>query len=448
MPLRQGKSQKTISKNIETELNAHPDMDPKQAAAIAYSTARHSKDTDSAKEYDINDFYEIKNNPISKVGVFEYSGAQIGLPGLQEDKIYKVYRSEKELNNPETIESFKLIPFTDEHEMLGSADEGLTPAEHKGVHGVTGESVEFNHPYLTSNIKVFSSKLKNLIDAGKKELSIGYRCIYEPQNGEYDGNQYDFLQTNIRGNHLALVDEGRSGHDVAVLDHFTFTLDSKDLKMAEKDGDYEKEKGDMSKPKDKAKDEGEMSIKECREMLKKVAEHLDRMAESKDEFEDDLEAGEINEESNTTVDEGNPDAFVKRENGIDEAEEEGKKETEKKAEEEGDAKDEDMNKEEKTGRKEGAMDSKTMKKIMSQISARDQLAKRLSAHIGTFDHASKTVQEVAQYGVKKLGLSCAKGAEQYVLSGYLAGAKANVVATAQDHKVASGCIDAYLKGAK
>jgi len=441
MPLVSGQKAKTESgfkSNIEKEIAAGKPQ--KQAVAIAYAKKRgDSQDSESAKEYDINDFYEIKNNPISKVGVFEYSGAQIGLPGLKEDSIYKVYRSEEELNNPETIDSFRLIPFTDEHEMLGSADDGLTPAEHKGVHGVTGETVEFNHPYLTSNIKVFSNKLKNLIDAGKKELSIGYRCIYEPMRGEYDGEKYDFIQTNLRGNHLALVSEGRSGHDVAVLDHFKFTLDSKDIKMDEKDGDMEKEKGDMSKP----QDEGEITLEKLHDMIKA----LQAKGKSEDEFEDDLEAKKINEESNTTVDGGDPDAFVHRENGIDEAEE-GKKETEAKAEKEGDAKDEDMCKGE-TGRKEGAMDSKSLtKRIMAQIADRDALAKKLSAHIGTFDHANKTFEEVAQYGVKKLGLHAAKGAEQHVLSGYLAGAKASVVAIAQDKKIASGCIDAYLKGAK
>jgi hypothetical protein len=40
MPLKSGSSQEIISKNIETEMHAHPSMDPKQAAAIAYSKAR------------------------------------------------------------------------------------------------------------------------------------------------------------------------------------------------------------------------------------------------------------------------------------------------------------------------------------------------------------------------------------------------------------------------
>jgi hypothetical protein len=43
MPLKKGKSKKTIAHNIKVEKNAHPDMDIRQAVAIAYSKAGKSK---------------------------------------------------------------------------------------------------------------------------------------------------------------------------------------------------------------------------------------------------------------------------------------------------------------------------------------------------------------------------------------------------------------------
>src|SRR5690606_34472966 len=106
MPLKSGSSESVISSNIR-ELMSTGNYDIKQATAIAYANARSTTDKDSessARQYDINGWPEIKNNPLSKVGVFPYPGAQIS-PKLDPEKIYMVYRSAQELENPECIES-------------------------------------------------------------------------------------------------------------------------------------------------------------------------------------------------------------------------------------------------------------------------------------------------------------------------------------------------------
>ncbi len=50
MPLKKGSSKKVISENIGREKRAHPDMDIKQAAAIAYSKAGKSKSKPKKKK--------------------------------------------------------------------------------------------------------------------------------------------------------------------------------------------------------------------------------------------------------------------------------------------------------------------------------------------------------------------------------------------------------------
>ena len=89
-----------------------------------------------------------------------------------------------------------------------------------------------------------------------------------------------------------------------------------------------------------------------------------------------------------------------------------------------------------------------MKSVLKEISKRDVLAKRLAPHIGTFDHSSKTLDEVARYGVKKLGLPCRRGHEESVLAGFLSAARPAGLARAQDSKPKSSMIDSYIAGGK
>ena len=177
----------------------------------------------SKRVVDINGWITIKDNPILKAGIFPYLGSEIGQG--EPSRVYKVLRSEEELSKPETIKSFELVPLINEHFVLGELG---TDTDDKPIDGIVGESICFEAPYLKSNIKVFGKHIKKLIEVGKIELSAGYSCKYIPVENNPD---YDFIQTDIRANHLALVEAGRNGSDVAVQDHIKFTLDSKELLM-------------------------------------------------------------------------------------------------------------------------------------------------------------------------------------------------------------------------
>lgn len=391
---------------------------------------------ESARTYDINGWAEIKGNPLSKVGVFHYLGSQIS-PDLEPNTIYNVYRPEEELANPETIDSFKLLPWTDEHSMLGGDKEaGYMPAEKKGIHGVTGQEVYFEGGYLKANLKVFSEKLADLIESGKKELSIGYRCLYEIVSGFYNGVKYDAIQRNIRGNHLALVDEGRAGPDVAVLDHFKFTVDSRNLIMP--------------KMKDAAAKDADITLESLAEKIEECMSKIEAMHKGKAE---DVE----------------PKDFVKEENAIDEDNDKDDDDKKKKAEDEKEddkddkAEDSDNDDDDKKDKKSAGMDAKIRaltKKLedltsngtrafLQEVSKRDALANQLSHHIGTFDHKEKTLTEVAAYGIKKLGLKCKPGHESSVLDGFLAASRVQGLAAVQDSKnEASGEFLDYISGGK
>lgn len=186
----------------------------------------------SARVVDDNGWINVEGNPISKVGVFDYLGSEI--PGAPDpDKIYQVYRPAEELSRPETLESFKLIPFINNHTWLGA--EGANPGD-VGVDGIVGEKVYFDYPYLKANLRVFSDEMKQKLEeaklSGKAQLSPAYKYDVEYAPGVFEGQSYQYVQRNLRcGNHLARVDEGRTGPDVAVMDQAINQNSDGDKKM-------------------------------------------------------------------------------------------------------------------------------------------------------------------------------------------------------------------------
>jgi len=255
---------------------------------------------DSARITDGNGWIEIKDNPISKAGVFPYLGKSIDA-SFDPEKTYMVLRPEEELSNEECIESFKLIPWIDEHVMLGPSESGMLPPEMKGIEGVIGENVYFDKSTgrLRANIKVFSDNMDDLISRGKRELSAGYRCRYEISSGIWNGQHYDAIQRNIRGNHLALVKEGRMGPDVAVLDSFTF--DAKDAVTMDKETKdaldaLAKSVSDGFKGMDEKVCEMDKRVKDALEDLDPAADKRGKDSKGKDETEEEKKEAKDAEE--------------------------------------------------------------------------------------------------------------------------------------------------------
>lgn len=446
MPLLKGKSEKTISANIEELINAG--HDPKQAAAIAYKTAGKD-DSGSKRTYDLNGWPEIRDNPISKVGVFPYLGSQISAD-LQPERIYQVYRSEDELSDPATIDSFKLVPWTDEHAMLGSEDSGFTAAEEKGIHGVTGQDVYYDDGYLKANLKVFSNDMHDLITQGKKELSIGYRCVYEMKSGVYDGKKYDAIQKSIRGNHIALVQEGRAGPEVSVLDSFTTTFDSGSLVMMSGKKVVKDEEVTGAAPEISMADVAaklDMILKKCESYDKR----LDGLEDDHDDLDDKVDDEITDKKDDLDYTDPGTVASVNDDTKGDDPDKEEKK-NDKKDDTKGmdkSAKGMDAQVRHLT-RKVEALTRNATKTVMQEISRRDVLANELSNHVGTFDHKDKTLSEVARYGVKKLGLECPAGHEESALTGYFLAKRKDVPIYAEDSKPAetgNSALKDYIKGA-
>ncbi|VFR32524.1 FIG00948411: hypothetical protein [plant metagenome] len=400
----------------------------------------------SKRQTDINGFLLVRDNPISKVGVFPYLGREIGAPEL--DRVYHVYRPEEELSRPETVASFNLLPFIDDHEFLGKDG---TAAEKKGVQGTTGEAATFDYPYLRNSIRVYSEFMKSLIDDGKIELSPSYRCEYDFTPGSFDGQKYDAIQRNIRGNHLALVKEGRTGPDVAVQDHLTITYDSAEfIKMeftpeqleqiralieqvlaskapAVSDDDPEKKPGTDAEPlpaPGAVTTEEKDAVEATAEAAEQASGAVEAAAAAVEEVQAALEEVETAAEEVKAA--PTADGMAKLKKAMDKLGAAKNKVAKKAA---------DSQVMGMLGTLQEQVKANDASAVVRQIAARDALVKRVTPHVGVFDSALMvSEQDVAKYAVKKLGLKAADGAALAVLDGYLQAAKSDADKIVSDAK--------------
>lgn len=184
----------------------------------------------SNREKDANGFLHVKNCHCTKVQIAQYLGCEIS-KDLEADKVYNVFRPEEELNKAETIQSLNGVPLQLEHH----DDTAEKPAQYTRI-GATGTDAVFEYPYLSNSLHFFNQKAIDLIESGEKcELSIGYDCEIHKEAGEFESVPYDFVQRNIKIQHVALVECGRAGADVKVSDSKEIILNSEKNEVKQMD---------------------------------------------------------------------------------------------------------------------------------------------------------------------------------------------------------------------
>ncbi len=157
---------------------------------------------------------------IARSGLHDYRGDEIGAPAPfgPGDRV-RVYRPPDEVFSPESMASFGSKPVTDGHP---PAMVDATNWKRYAV-GQSGPVVTREGDHLAADLMIGDAAGAERALAGA-ELSNGYFAdfVFEPGTTP-EGEAYDAVQRNIRGNHLALVDAGRCGAscrigDAAVLD--------------------------------------------------------------------------------------------------------------------------------------------------------------------------------------------------------------------------------------
>jgi hypothetical protein len=177
-------------------------------------------DRASARTFDTNGNLHVARSHISKATVNDYYGQEInaamqGKPGwtdLVEDQKYAILRDPDELRK--ATKTFNRLPILRKHVPITAAR--FRPEE---VIGTTGDNATFDGEYLDNSLTFWAGiAIRDIEDEVKKQLSSAYSYDVTMSPGTYAGTRYDGAMRNIRGNHVALVREGRAGPEVAVGD--------------------------------------------------------------------------------------------------------------------------------------------------------------------------------------------------------------------------------------
>lgn len=174
----------------------------------------------SVRTIDDNGYLHVALTPISKAMVNPYYGAEIGNCeelGLGPDTIYYGLRDPHELEL--AAPSFNGLPVLLDHHDVDAEN----PKKEFTV-GSTGTDAVFDGVYLKNSLSITDAEaIRAIEDGSAKEISCAYRFRPDFTPGEFEmpnGEKihYDFVMRDISGNHVALVAEGRAGHDVRVAD--------------------------------------------------------------------------------------------------------------------------------------------------------------------------------------------------------------------------------------
>lgn len=165
----------------------------------------------------------------ARTGVYQYAGREIdpdNTHGLRDTAVVNVLRDESEVFDERAVRSFIGKPITDDHPSQPvTADNWRTHARGT-IMGAMRDG-----EYLAFDLMLTDAPTVAKVNAGKRELSNGYACDVE--FGDFtaaDGTKCAARQTNITGNHIALVGHGRAGPtcrigDAAICDALPIALE-------------------------------------------------------------------------------------------------------------------------------------------------------------------------------------------------------------------------------
>lgn len=154
--------------------------------------------------------------PFARTGFQLYRESEIR-EGGDPNKEVKVLRTAEEVLHPKTLASFEGKPITSPHPPRFVDPDNFEQYARGHVQNVrmSPEKLPDGEIALIGDLLITHSGLISKVESNLvTELSAGYNTEYVPDDHAPDV----YRQTNIRGNHIAVVPSGRAGNSVKILD--------------------------------------------------------------------------------------------------------------------------------------------------------------------------------------------------------------------------------------
>lgn len=146
---------------------------------------------------------------VARTGIQEYLACELGLNDRNPNDIVRVYRPYEEVFSPDSLASFDGVSITLQHPDALVNSKNYSSVT-KGI--VRGPGVKTDDDHVECTLLIQAQDAVDAVQRGMCELSAGYTAIYDDTPGVTpDGQNYDFKQTRIHINHVAIVDRGRAG---------------------------------------------------------------------------------------------------------------------------------------------------------------------------------------------------------------------------------------------
>ncbi|MDO9345044.1 MAG: DUF2213 domain-containing protein [Pseudomonas sp.] len=166
------------------------------------------------REYTDEGFLKVPGR-VARTGIQEYLARELGLDG-DPMRVVRVFRPEEEVFNDASLNTYDASDITSPHPPLL-----VTALTYKGVAvGVVRGPGRRDGDFVVCDLIVKDQKTIDEIIGGKCELSAGYTAVYDETPGvTEDGQAYDYIQRDIKINHVAIVERARAGANARVFDH-------------------------------------------------------------------------------------------------------------------------------------------------------------------------------------------------------------------------------------